>query len=220
MYYKVLEDDSKIRYPNKRIDRVVVNHKLHFENLFNSYCLNYVNFENTNLVIDCGSNVELFYSLKFKNINSNYYAFEPDSKNFECLKLNIDQKNSKLFEIGLSDSEGVKSFYIDNEGADSSLEFFGSNNKVDINTNTLDFYNLKKIKLFKLEAEGHEFEVLKGASKTLKEIEYISVDYGPEKGIEKDTTIAEVTNYLFENNFEMVKGSKFRRIGLFKNKLI
>ena len=55
MYYKVLEDDSKIRYPNKRIDRVVVNHKLHFENLFNSYCLNYVNFENTNLVIDCGS---------------------------------------------------------------------------------------------------------------------------------------------------------------------
>ena len=61
---------------------------------------------------------------------------------------------------------------------------------------------------------------LKVLAKLLKEIEYISVDYGPEKGIGKDTTIAEVTNYLFENNFEMVKGSKFRRIGLFKNKLI
>ena len=53
----------------------------------------------------------------------------------------------------------------------------------------------------KLEAEGHEIEVLKGSVNTLKNTEYITVDYGPEKGKEGNMTLPEVTNFLFKENF-------------------
>ena len=59
---------------------------------------------------------------------------------------------------------------------------FNTNAKqIPIKSKTLDSYNFKKIKLLKLEAEGSEFEVLNGSLNTLKNIDYISVDYGPEE---------------------------------------
>ena len=48
----------------------------------------------------------------------------------------------------------------------------------------LDNFNFKKIKLLKVEAEGAEPEVLLGTAKILKRIEFISVDCGPERGLE------------------------------------
>ena len=85
--------------------------------------------------------------------------------------------------VALSNESTRKQFFLDTDGADSSLEFFGKNNSLNIETATLiDSFDLEKIKLFKIEAEGHELEVLQGSVSTLKNIEYISVDYGPEKG--------------------------------------
>ena len=75
---------------------------------------------------------------------------------------------------------------------------------------------MKKLS-YKLEAEGLELEVLKGSIKTLKNIEYVSVDYGPERGINSNLTIAEVTNFLYTNSFKIIDGSRYRYIGLFKN---
>ena len=66
-------------------------------------------------------------------------------------------------------------------------------------------------------AEGHEEEVLKGALKSLQHIEYISVDYGPEKGTNQEPTISQVVRVLHDNNFELIKSSRHRQIGLFKN---
>ena len=82
----------------------------------------------------------------------------------------------------------------------------------------MDSFNFQNIKLLKLEAEGYEPEVLMGSLKTLKNIQYISVDYGNERGVEQESTKVEVTNYLFNNNFELVADSKNRKIGLFQNR--
>ena len=68
-----------------------------------------------------------------------------------------------------------------------------------------------------MEAEGHEEEVLKGALNSLQHIEYISVDYGPEKGTDQESTISQVVKVLYDNNFELVNSSRHRQIGLFKN---
>ena len=49
-----------------------------------------------------------------------------------------------------------------------------------------DSFDFDDIKLIKLEAEGHELEILKGAMETLKNTKYITVDYGPEKVVMKE----------------------------------
>ena len=112
----------------------------------------------------------------------------------------------------------MQKIFIDSDGANSSLSYFGNNNSIEVETRTLDSFNFQNIKLLKLEAEGYEPEVLMGSLKTLKNIQYISVDYGNERGVEQESTKVEVTNYLFNNNFELVADSKNRKIGLFQNR--
>ena len=73
LYNKKLSNNLEFSYPTKRIDRVIVDHERHFEKLFNSYCLNYIEFSPNDTVIDCGANVgELFVSFDLKNIDINY----------------------------------------------------------------------------------------------------------------------------------------------------
>ena len=71
--------------------------------------------------------------------------------------------------------------YLNTDGADSSLIYFGTDNSINVETKMLDSFNYDKIKLLKIEAEGAELEVLKGSIKTIKKTEYITVDYGPER---------------------------------------
>ena len=71
--------------------------------------------------------------------------------------------------------------FLNPEGADSSLVYFGSDSSVEVNTKTLDSFKYPQIKLLKIEAEGAELEVLQGSVDTLSNVEYISVDYGPER---------------------------------------
>ena len=51
----------------------------------------------------------------------------------------------------------------------------------------------------------------------VNKIEYITVDFGAERGINQNMTIIEVNNILLKNNFELINFSNFRLIGLYKN---
>ena len=216
-YFKKINDSEKIYYPNKRIDRVMVDHEKNFNNLYKTYLLDKVNFEDNDLVIDCGANVgELKYALNLHAKNIEYLAFEPDKDVYECLVKNMNNK-STLINKALSMENTIKHLYIDSDGANTSLVDFGSNNNYEVETITLDSLKLKNIKLLKIDAEGYEPEVLEGAKNTLKEIAYISVDYGNERGVEEKSTMVEVTNLLYLNNFKLIADSNIRKVGLFKN---
>ena len=219
IYFKNLENNKTICFPNKRVDRVIINPNEHFEFLFSTYCLENINFNKNDTIVDCGANVgELFYSFDNKNTKINYVGFEPDKSAFNCLEKNLEKHNVAIYNIALSDVSKESLLYVDTEGANSSLVKFNNNaQQISVVAKTLDSFKLEKIKLFKLEAEGLELEVLKGSVNTLKNIDYISVDYGPERGIDSNLTIAEVTNFLYENDFKIVNGSRHRYIGLFKN---
>ena len=56
--------------------------------------------------------------------------------------------------------------------------------------------------------------------KTLKEVEYISIDFGFERGEQQDSTIVDVNKLLYSKGFELVDFSKYRLIGLYRNKSI
>jgi len=219
-YIKDNKDFQKIFYPNKRVLRVVNNYEIHLDRLYKAYCIDFVDLKVGDTVIDCGSNVgELYLSILKKNIIIDYIAFEPDTETYECLKINTSTNSkNQYFNLGLSNINADKEFYFDSEGGNSSFIDFGTSSTKILTTVKLDeMVDMEKIKLLKIDAEGYEPEVLEGAEKLFKKIEYITVDFGAERGINQNTTIIEVNNILLKNNFEMVKFSSFRLIGLYKN---
>ena len=73
------------------------------------------------------------------------------------------------------------------------------------------------IKLLKLEAEGGEPEVLLGSSTILNHIEFISADLGFERGLNSESTLPAVSNFLLPMGFRFVDLSKNRLVSLFSS---
>ena len=212
--------NNEIHYPNKtRILGSMVNHNYELDNLLYSYGLENFKISKNDLIIDCGANVgSLYYAIKRFTDTFNYIAFEPDPKVFKCLELNLNTFNNvELFCVGLSSENKSKEFYINDETGDSSLEEFNTENSIDIIIKELDSFKYEKIKLFKIDAEGHELEVLLGAKSTLPNIEFIAVDMGPEKGKVNENTVSSVINFLISQGFNLVNFKETRTTGLFKN---
>ena len=221
-YIKENKNFQKIYYPNKRILRVVNNYEIQLEKIFDTYCINSVNLKNGDLVLDCGANTgELFLSIKKRGIEIDYIGFEPDKEAFSCLVLNTNMTENNHFNLGLSNKNDNKNFYFDSEGGNSSFIDFGSDNFEVVETKRLDSLKFdKKIKLLKIDAEGYEPEVLEGSIRCLENIEYISVDFGAERGEKGNTTLVKVNQILTENNFQLVELSEYRLVGLYKNSFI
>lgn len=221
-YTKYIDDNLTIHYPNKRIVRVLDDTTKLFEKLYDTYCLNEINIEDGDLVLDCGANVgELNIAFYKKGIKINYVGFEPDKTTYDSLVKNRVNPTDEFINVALSDKNGESKLFLDSQGGDSSIIFFGNDNFECVKTITLDSLCLQKpIKLFKLEAEGFEPEVLAGSKKTLRKIHYVSVDFGAERGIDSDSTIVDVNKFLINNKFELISFSRHRMVGLYKNKSI
>lgn len=222
-YYCAKDELGVFRFTNKRVTRVLNGIDEHCKKLFEHYMLNLINFEGNDLIVDCGANVgEIPRHLlnNFKEKELKYIAFEPDPEIYKCLNENFKQNNFFSCNSALSNENAKKYFYLDSISADSSLEFSGQKEKIEIQTVTLDEFKFENIKVLKIDAEGHELEVLQGAKTTLPKIHYISVDFGLEKGLEKQSTLPGIVNFLIKNNFYMIEVNLNRNIGLFKNSLI
>ena len=219
-YVKIIENKNVAVYPNKRVLRVVKNFKYQLDLLYDSYLLNSIDIQKDDVIVDCGANVgELFLAVKEKNLDVTYMGFEPDKETYECLKLNVKNEKNIVHNIGLSNIEGSNNFYIDNEGGNSSFVDFGTSESIKVDTKTLDSFNIKKnIKLFKIDAEGYEPEVLSGSKNTLKNTNFVSVDFGSERGANQNNTMVDVNNLLLQVGFELIELNDFRMIGLYKNK--
>jgi FkbM family methyltransferase len=218
LYSKKIYLGYEINYPNKRITRLIGDEKVFFNNLYNSYLLDKTRLQNGDCFIDCGANIgELYFSLLCKNIETNYIAFEPDINVYNCLKKNV-RNNSRIYQCALGFENKITDFYLDTDGANSSIVEIESNLITNVNQKKLDNYNLKNVKVLKVEAEGYELEVLMGSENTLKTTEFVTVDYGNEKGKNQESTVVGVVNYLVSKNFEFIADSNFRKVGLFRNK--
>ncbi len=127
------------------------------------------------IVIDIGTYIDGWHSLFASHIvgpHGQVHAFEP--LYHERLKTNIEingMKNIILNAKAVSDKVGAALFY-DNEEASSLIKSNIKNvNSYKVKTTTLDTYvkskKLKKVKLLKIDTEGAEEKVLKGAKKLL-----------------------------------------------------
>ena len=188
--------------------------------LAESYHIDQIKFDRDDVIVDCGANYgDLFTFLEEKLKQQNYYAVEPSPKEMRCLRLNYP--NAVHCEVALSDRNGTSKFFLNTRQADSSLvEPHYYSETITVETCRLDdlpsLEHIKKIKLLKIEAEGFEPEILKGAIKTIQKTKYIAVDGGFERGTDKSETYTSAVNFLVSRNFELVSTNFQSLKALFK----
>jgi FkbM family methyltransferase len=170
------EDDHIIRYINKykKFYELKLLEKIKSLSVVGDY-------------IDIGSNIgnhTIFFS-KFCKANK-VYSIEIDSNIFSILQKNIEINNISnvdLLNIGISDKKGfAKVSKIDEKNIGKTKIIPGDG---EIKVEKLDtLFENKKIDLIKIDVEGHEYEVLLGASNILtscKPILIIECQYSFEK---------------------------------------
>jgi FkbM family methyltransferase len=173
------------------------------DRLAKSYGVEEILLNPHDIVVDVGANVGDFaiYLRKFKDIE--YFGFEPSPQEFELLSRNLSI-NFKTFNKVVSDTDSQIKFYVSTANADSSIYMPEIvDEEIFLESVRLDSL-FTHITLLKIDAEGAEVEVIKGAEKILEDIKFIAVDLGFEKGINHETTCPDVINYLLGNNFKIL----------------
>ena len=114
--------------------------------------------------------------------NSTHYLFEPNTECNSHIKKNYSHLKYKLFNIGLSDTNKTEKLSINRSGSSihehSNLSPLAGIKfpKKKIQIKKFDnFMSLKKNRQYflKIDTEGHELSVIKGAKKNLKKIDYV-----------------------------------------------
>ena len=133
------------------------------------------------------------------------------------VKGNVDVHYIDPDKIKHEDDEWMKGISSIN-GASGPLNFnkhierFRDCKKVNVETLTLnelcEKYNVTEIDLLKIDTEGHEYYVLKGASKNLSKINYIYFEHHYDDMLKKGYTFSDIHNFLKKNNFKMILKSK------------
>jgi FkbM family methyltransferase len=133
------------------------------------------------IVFDVGANIG-DYSGEILKINPAIviYAFEPDPDSYEKLKhLSLVANN-----IGLGEKEETKALYRASKSTHNSFyQFEAGAASLFVKVSTIDNYcqkrGIRHIDFLKIDVEGHEFFVLKGAEKLLKQqgIDYIQFEF-------------------------------------------
>ena len=160
-------------------------------------------------VIDIGANIGEFsyYADKKYAGRVKIIAFDPDPITKQCFENNLVGIDTTFNLVALSNKSGEEDFYLKTDSADSSLHKpSGASVKIKTKVVTLDsFFNnleLQQPVLLKMDAEGHEPEVLSGGIATLKHVNWISIDAGIER-YGKSTSV-EVARILIEQGFREV----------------
>ena len=186
------------------------------------------------IIFDVGGNegesIDFFLNL-FEN--STIYSFEPEKKSYpRLLKKYGENKTINLFNLALGDKKEELKLKINIKSSTSTFSKINTQSKYyNIKSSILNpskngtflgeeksqvekidnFSNEKKINtihILKIDTEGFELNVIKGAKNTLQKTKIIIIefqlndmylDYDPEK----------IENFLMINNFVLVKSLKF-----------
>lgn len=153
--------------------------------------LEQVSFSKGDIMLDVGANIG-WYSLLFGKQGATVHAFEPDPLNNQLLNENIvinELENSVTSHLmAISDQKSTMSLYLYpniNRGRHSLNPNSGSK-KIDVQTTSLDDFleenhiDATRVKLVKIDIEGHELPALRGAKKLLEHVPFLLVEHGPE----------------------------------------
>ena len=129
------------------------------------------------IFLDVGANVGKYSVIIGNQLRENgkVFAFEPEPSNLKALKRNLELNrltNVNIIPLACSDKKDRLKLYLNekNSGGHSLIEKQTSFIEVDVDTldNRIEKQKIKKVDMIKIDVEGAEADVLKGAKKILK----------------------------------------------------
>jgi FkbM family methyltransferase len=150
-------------------------------------------FTGNPVIFDVGANIGQFADAVLKSISPvQLHSFEPSERAFSQLAQTIGAKAVRINQCALSDKEGEMTLYAPEAGSELAslterrLDHFGLEiaHREKIRVDTVDAYcarnNIPKIDLLKVDVEGHEMAVFRGAGTMLSsgKIRVILFEFG------------------------------------------
>ena len=179
-------------------------------------------------IIDIGSNKGQFILLIEKIYpNKNIYSFEPIKEMINKQKKFFAYKNNIIFHnVALGSSNTLKEFLITTRMDSSSfLKIVSDKNKSknydiienrNIQINTLDNLLInEKIShpvLIKIDVQGYELEVLRGANNLLKKTDYLLLEVSKNEMYQNQPIEKVIVEYLKNLNFDILKSNNWSKI--------
>tara|TARA_B100000035_G_scaffold203912_1_gene174375 strand:- start:588 stop:1304 length:717 start_codon:yes stop_codon:yes gene_type:complete len=163
------------------------------------------------------------------------YSFEASPQNFQVLKRKITKNlldKVEIYNLGLGDktsksyinqaiessSSTINEINQDSKYLKKKLQILNIKNKdvfyhkIPIHISTIDLFiekhNIKNIDLLKIDTEGFEFNILKGATKYIQRINLIYFEHHYDDMIIKNYKFGDIHNLLKDKGFKMIEKSK------------
>lgn len=129
-----------------------------------------------NTALDIGAWCGL-WSWHMKDIVQKIHVFEPNTTHIECAKLNLKNIDHIVYhQIAIGDTNTTVSMEYAEETHTQTYRI--KDQTGDIPCRTIDSLNLSEIDLIKIDVEGYELHVLKGAEQTIKNAKpIIQIEY-------------------------------------------
>ena len=200
-----------------------------FSHLHHARIVRYIKKNNLNFekYVDVGTHEGELLEYILKLGKKKIFCVEPQTLLYKALKKKF--KKAKIFNFALDKKISKKTFFINKLDGTSTLSKFNDNSfflkfknfilqqknnfekKTVLKTSTMDhlFKNIALNKTFlKIDVEGYEINVLKGAKKKLKEVSYILIEHQFGNHY-KNSNFAKVDKCLKDNNFKVLKDFYF-----------
>lgn len=163
--------------------------------------------------IDVGANVG-FYTRMASIIVSDrgqVIAFEPMPAALRLLRLNSeDLSNVRVIAKALSDHEGVDTFFVREHGDTSSLSPDTTARSVQVSVTTLDktlgceAADVGRVDFIKIDVEGSELNVLRGATETIRKYQpIVYFEFLPEYSDHLSFTLKDFANFFSAFNYTL-----------------
>jgi FkbM family methyltransferase len=187
--------------------------KARIDNLAYEYCVSNFTLTPQDIVVDVGAHSGEF-GLWATRYTANYLGIDPDPQAFRALRKNFPL--SKLENLAIGAEAGQARLSLATSTGDSSFHLTGRHPSVTVEVATLDqiiekHFSSAPIALIKVEAEGHEPEVLNSGKSALARTSWVTLDAGEERG--GVSTAPDCLNFLYSLGFTLEK--VFLRRGIF-----
>ena len=183
-------------------------------------------------IIDVGAHVGETISLFSKNFDiEQMICYEASRLNFDKLNKSKNFKNFNIVlnNIALGSKETELEFFQTSESSSSTfckidqnsnyfkrkkkiLKIFNQKDyilkseliKVTTLKNEFNKYNLRHVDILKIDTEGFEFDVMKGADESLKSVNFILFEHHYDQMIIKNYKFSQINQYLRKLNFKKI----------------